>query len=36
MNQMKNWSLGELPLPFDVETKTVLKNLPSAMQHLLS
>jgi Fic family protein len=30
MNQDENWTLKELPLPFDVETKSVLKSLPSA------
>ena len=30
MSQNENWELKELPLPFEVETKTVLKSLPSA------
>ena len=30
MNQDKNWVLKELPLDKDIETKKVLKNLPSA------
>lgn len=30
MNKDKNWILRELPLPFDVETRTVLKSLPAA------
>lgn len=30
MNQNKDWKLRELPLTVDVETKTVLKSLPSA------
>ena len=30
MDQTENWILKELPLPIDVETKAVLKSLPSA------
>lgn len=30
MNQRENWKLEELPLPTDIETKAVLKSLPSA------
>lgn len=30
MNPKANWELQELPLPFEVETKTVLKSLPLA------
>ncbi len=30
MNQNENWKLAELPLSIDVETKAVLKSLPSA------
>jgi len=30
MNQNEKWKLKKLPLPFDIETKTVLKSLPSA------
>src|SRR5665648_964835 len=30
MDQNENWKLEELPLPIDVETKAVLKSLPSA------
>ena len=30
MNENKNWKLKGLPLDIDVETKTVLKSLPSA------
>jgi len=30
MNQNENWKLEELPLPIDIETKAVLKSLPSA------
>ncbi len=30
MNQESNWKLSELPLKIDVETKTVLKSLPTA------
>ncbi|MCB2206948.1 MAG: Fic family protein [Bacteroidetes bacterium] len=30
MNHHENWKLRELPLPVDVETKAVLKSLPSA------
>jgi Fic family protein len=30
MDNFENWKLNELPLPFDVETKSVLKALPSA------
>ncbi len=30
MDQHENWQLEELPLPIDVETKAVLKSLPSA------
>lgn len=30
MNQASNWKLGELPLKIDIETKKVLKSLPSA------
>lgn len=30
MDQHENWKLEELPLPIDVETKAVLKSLPSA------
>lgn len=30
MNQADNWNLKELPLSIDVETKAVLKSLPSA------
>lgn len=30
MNNESNWKLKELPLPFDVESKTILKALPSA------
>lgn len=30
MNQNENWILKELPLPIDIETKAVLKSLPSA------
>jgi Fic family protein len=30
MSQLENWRLEELPLPIDLETKAVLKSLPSA------
>src|SRR5680860_655863 len=30
MNQNENWKLRELPLTVDIETKAVLKSLPSA------
>jgi Fic family protein len=30
MNNERNWQLRELPLNFDVESKTILKSLPTA------
>ena len=30
MGKLENWKLAELPLPLDIETKSVLKALPSA------